>query len=79
MTKEDVVWEVIEFFTQDKEFFEMSKMFPNATIREEDIAAYLENHIDGRNALEKTFAVALRLDSEVFCKQMLAKIQKNQI
>jgi hypothetical protein len=65
---------MIEFFTQDKEFYEMSKMFPNASIREDDIAAYLENHIDGRNALEKTFSVAYRLDSEVFCRKMLAKI-----
>jgi hypothetical protein len=65
---------MIEFFTQDKEFYEMSKMFPNASIREDDIATYLENHIDGRNALEKTFSVAYRLDSEVFCRKMLAKI-----
>ena len=70
---------MIEYFTQDKEFYEMTKMFPNASIREDDIATYLENHIDGRSALEKTFSVAARLDSEVFCRKMLAKVQKSQI
>jgi hypothetical protein len=68
---------MIEYFTQDKEFYEMSRMFPNASIREDDIAAYLENHIDSKSALEKTFSVASRLDSEIFTRKMLSKVQKS--
>jgi len=32
VTKQDAVWELIDFFTQDKEFYDMSQMFPNSSV-----------------------------------------------
>ena len=58
ITREDTVWQLLDFLAKDKEFFDASQMFPNSSTSIQDIAAYLKNHLRASSSLEKTFDMA---------------------
>ena len=62
LTKEDSIWSLIDFFTSDKDFVQISSMSENNHISGRVIAEYLGNQLENTSAFERLFKVALRLD-----------------
>ena len=62
MTKEDALWNLVEFFTQDPSFYRVSALTNNSTLDASSIAEYLGYQFSRNNSLERVFKIAGRLD-----------------
>lgn len=58
ITKEDAVWKLIDFFTQDKTLFGITKKSEHNSIDEAQIAKFLSNHFDDPQSLERAFLIS---------------------
>lgn len=62
LTKEDAIWSLVEFFTKDPKFYQVSTRTNNNTLDTESIAEYLGYQFQRHNSLERVFKIAGRLD-----------------
>lgn len=61
LTKEDALWNLVDFFTQDKTLFNVSQHSANNSLNVEDIAKYFGKQFAHKQTLDRVMKVALRL------------------
>ena len=69
LTKEDALWNLVDFFTQDKTFFNVSQHSANNSLNVEDMARYFGKQFAQKQTLDRVMKVALRLEGTAQSKQ----------
>lgn len=83
LTRKDALMELIDLFTNNAQFHEVSQKSKNNSLDTQQIAQYLGNQLERPNALENVFKVAKRLaystsESEIFAENMLRHLRAYQ-
>ena len=74
LTREDSMWSLIDFFTADKEFLQISAMSENNHIPGRVLAEYLGNQLNNSCAFERLFRIGLRVDKSAIGQDFFTEV-----